>query len=194
MRRFAAAGAHGALGAALTGGALKHHRNDNLDLGVCPAQGGCSLRLMPEQRLQHSDARQHLIAAVTRKGDGFGIVGRSESSYKFLCCKLGFCLGSEVVRRHDAAHPLATDTLANPHVRNNGRAPVPGLRRYVTIENFDTFAMMRLGGQTLARYGAMPTVCCVDHTGRAGRYGLAHLSISASSSSAISTYSSTIRS
>jgi hypothetical protein len=33
----------------------------------------------------------------------------------------------------------------------------PGLRRYVTIENSERFAMISLGGQTLACYGAMST-------------------------------------
>ena len=33
----------------------------------------------------------------------------------------------------------------------------PGLCRYVTIENSETFAMMRLGGQILACYGTMST-------------------------------------
>jgi hypothetical protein len=70
----------------------------------------------------------------------------------------------------------------------------PGLRRYVTIENSETFAMIRLGGQTLACHGTMSAACCtVDATENRRRYGLAHPSISASSSSAISTYSSTIR-
>jgi hypothetical protein len=36
----------------------------------------------------------------------------------------------------------------------------PGLRRYVTIENSETFAMIRLGGQTLACHGTMSTACC----------------------------------
>jgi hypothetical protein len=33
----------------------------------------------------------------------------------------------------------------------------PGLRRYVTIENSETFAIDRLGGQILANLGAMST-------------------------------------
>jgi len=68
----------------------------------------------------------------------------------------------------------------------------PGLRRYVTIEN--SRDIRHDAPRSLACYGAMSTICCADHAGRVGRYGLAHLSISASSSSAISTYSSTIRS
>jgi hypothetical protein len=32
-----------------------------------------------------------------------------------------------------------------------------GLRRYVTIENSETFAIVRLGGQILANLGAMST-------------------------------------
>jgi hypothetical protein len=44
----------------------------------------------------------------------------------------------------------------------------PGLRRYVTIENSETFAIDRLGGQILAGYGTMSTACCtVDITGAA---------------------------
>src|ERR1700681_2243599 len=59
------------------------------------------------------------------------VISGSKSSYEFFRCELGLRLGSEVIRRHDAAHPLATAALANPLVRDNGRAPVPGLRRYV---------------------------------------------------------------
>src|SRR5450755_1158077 len=53
------------------------------------------------------------------------VISGSKSSYEFFCCQLGFRLGREIIWRYDAAHPLSTDTLANPHVRNNGRAPVP---------------------------------------------------------------------
>src|SRR6266478_3601888 len=76
-------------------------------------------------------------------------------AYEVLCCKLGLRLGREVIWRHDATQPLATDTLANPHVRDNGRAPV---------QNSERFAMIRLGGQILASYGAMSTTCCTHST------------------------------
>ena len=52
-------------------------------------------------------------------------------------------------------HPLATDTLANPLVRDNGRAPVP---RFAQVrDNRKTFAIDRLGEQILASETPMST-------------------------------------
>jgi hypothetical protein len=63
----------------------------------------------------HGDAQEAILEQ--------SVISGSKSSYEFFRCQLGFRLGREVIWRHDAAHPLATDTLANPHVRDNGRAP-----------------------------------------------------------------------
>jgi hypothetical protein len=136
------------------------------------------------------------LAGVFDSDLGVGLPGMGDSkfSYEVLCCKLGLRLGREVIWRHDATHSLATDT-PNRTFGIMAARQCPGLRSYVTIENSETFAMIRLGGQTLACHGTMSTACCtVDSSGNRRRYGLAHPSISASSSSAISTYSSTIRS
>jgi hypothetical protein len=60
------------------------------------------------------------------QGDGFGIIGhrRIKVFLSGLGCQLGFRLGCEIIRRHDAKHRLATDT-PNQHLPDNGRAPVP---------------------------------------------------------------------
>jgi hypothetical protein len=50
-------------------------------------------------------------------------ISGSKFSYQLFGCQLGFRLGREAIWRHDATHPLATDT-PNPHIRDNGRAPV----------------------------------------------------------------------
>src|SRR5450631_2329532 len=55
---------------------------------------------------------------------------------------------------------LSPPTLSNRRVFGIMAArQCPGLRRYVTIENSETFAIDRLGGQIFACYGAMSTAC-----------------------------------
>jgi hypothetical protein len=55
---------------------------------------------------------------------------------------------------------LSPPTLSNRRIFGIMAArQCPGLRRYVTIENSETFAIDRLGGQIFACYGAMSTAC-----------------------------------
>ncbi len=54
------------------------------------------------------------------------VISGSKFSYELFGCELGFRLGREVIRRHDAKHRLATDS-PNPRLGKNGRAPVPRL-------------------------------------------------------------------
>jgi hypothetical protein len=69
----------------------------------------------------------HPLVRLARTVDWRFLEGRisgSKVSLSTVRLPTGFRLGREVIWRHDATHPLATDT-PNPHIRDNGCAPVP---------------------------------------------------------------------
>jgi hypothetical protein len=135
------------------------------------------------------------LAGVFDSDLGVGLPGMGDQSFLMRFCAASSASASDA--KSSGVTTLRTLSPPTLPIRTFGITAArqcPGLRRYVTIENSETFAMIRLGGQTLACHGTMSAACCtVDSSGNRRRYGLAHPSISASSSSAISTYSSTIR-
>src|SRR5450755_2044601 len=69
---------------------------------------------------------------------------RSKFSNEFFCCKLRFCLGSEVVRRHDAANSIGLSVLGT-RLGKIGRAPVPSFSRVSDNRKLRDISHDRLG-------------------------------------------------
>jgi hypothetical protein len=121
-----------------------------------PRKGFVSKIVLPPSTSHRGQWR----APATGRGDGSGI-GISDQSLLMSFSAANWASNSEA-----KSSGVTTLRTLSPPTGSNRRIfgimaarQCPGLRRYVTIENSETFAIDRLGGQIFACYGAMSTAC-----------------------------------